>query len=41
MKLPGVLKIQSEDEDVEQQTSLLQSKKKEPKTTSNELGFAQ
>jgi hypothetical protein len=40
MKLPGVLKILPED-DVEQQTSLLQSKKKKPKTTSNELGFAQ
>ncbi len=31
MKLPGVLKIRPEDEDDEQQTSLLQSKKNNPK----------
>jgi hypothetical protein len=36
-----VLKILPEDEDDEQQTSLLESKKKQPKITSNELGFAQ
>jgi hypothetical protein len=35
-----VLKILPEDEDDEQQ-SLLESKKKQPKITSNELGFAQ